>query len=165
MNEHKPSGALVTTGIPSLFLIFSILCLVILSLMTLGTSRTDLTSSRNSLDQTEKYYEACTAASHLCAEIEQAFAAYSGSPQEACLEFAGDYLSQVPEVSVSDEGTYILSVPFTQVLSLRVDLEPVLTDSGRRPALKILNWYTAQDLEWTPDLHQNLFIPGKTSLK
>ena len=48
------------TGIPSLFLIFGVLMLVILSLLGYGTSRQDLRASSLSLEQTSAYYNACS---------------------------------------------------------------------------------------------------------
>ena len=48
----------VTVGIPSLFLIFSVLCLCVLALLTLGSSRSGLNTARYSMEQTEKYYNA-----------------------------------------------------------------------------------------------------------
>lgn len=154
----------MTTGIPSLFLIFSVLCLVILSLMSLGTSRTDRTSSRNSLEQTEKYYEACTKASHRCAQIQEVLTAYQGTSGDDCMSYAETYLASLSDVTAGEDGTYILSVPFTPFLSLHVNLQPATADSASHPNLMILDWYTVQDGEWTPDLHQSLFIPGQTSL-
>ena len=50
------------TGIPSLFLIFGVLMLVILSLLGYGTSRQDLRASSLSLEQTSAYYNACSEA-------------------------------------------------------------------------------------------------------
>ena len=50
------------TGIPSLFLIFGVLMLVILSLLGYGTSRQDLRASSLYLEQTSAYYNACSEA-------------------------------------------------------------------------------------------------------
>lgn len=49
----------VTVGIPSLFLIFSVLCLCVLALLTLGSSRSSLNTARHSMEQTENYYTGC----------------------------------------------------------------------------------------------------------
>ena len=54
MNKKRTS--FLSIGIPSMCVIFSVLCLVILALLTLGTSRQDLQTSRLSLDQTTAYY-------------------------------------------------------------------------------------------------------------
>ena len=49
MNDHN--SFFTATGIPSLFLIFSVLCLAVLSLLTLGNSRSELSTARNSIQQ------------------------------------------------------------------------------------------------------------------
>ena len=61
MKEHN--SFFTATGIPSLFLIFSVLCLAVLSLLALGNSRSELSAARNSMQQTENYYNACNKAS------------------------------------------------------------------------------------------------------
>ena len=59
------------TGIPSLFLIFGVLMLVILSLLGYGTSRQDLRSSSLSLEQTSAYYNVCSEAADFYSELVQ----------------------------------------------------------------------------------------------
>lgn len=49
--------------------IFSVLCLVILSLLTLNTSRQDLKNSKLTLEQTTAYYTACSTASEEYQEL------------------------------------------------------------------------------------------------
>lgn len=61
MKDHN--SFFTATGIPSLFLIFSVLCLAVLSLLTLGNSCSELNTARNSMQQTEDYYNACSQAS------------------------------------------------------------------------------------------------------
>ena len=68
MNDHN--SFFTATGIPSLFLIFSVLCLAVLSLLTLGNSRSELSTARNSMQQTEDYYNACSQASTVISEIQ-----------------------------------------------------------------------------------------------
>ena len=61
MNKKRTS--FLSTGIPSMCTIFSVLCLVVLSLLTLNTSRQDLKTSKLTLEQTTAYYTACSTAS------------------------------------------------------------------------------------------------------
>ena len=68
MKDHN--SFFTATGIPSLFLIFSVLCLAVLSLLTLGNSRSELSTARNSMQQTEDYYNACSQASTVISEIQ-----------------------------------------------------------------------------------------------
>ena len=67
MNKKRTS--FLSIGIPSMCVIFSVLCLVILALLTLGTSRQDLQTSRLSLDQTTAYYTACSTATQQYSQI------------------------------------------------------------------------------------------------
>ena len=60
MNKRRTQ--FLSMGIPSMFVIFSVLCLVILALLTLGTSRQDLQAAQVSLKQTTDYCNACTQA-------------------------------------------------------------------------------------------------------
>ena len=68
MKDHN--SFFTATGIPSLFLIFSVLCLAVLSLLTLGNSCSELNTARNSMQQTEDYYNACSQASTVINEIQ-----------------------------------------------------------------------------------------------
>lgn len=52
MKDHN--SFFTATGIPSLFLIFSVLCLAVLSLLTLGNSRSELNTARNSMQHRQK---------------------------------------------------------------------------------------------------------------
>ena len=61
----------ISTGIPTIFMVFAVLCLVVLALMSWGTSRNDLTSARLSLTHSEKYYEACSLGTDLLEQIRQ----------------------------------------------------------------------------------------------
>ena len=76
MNDHN--SFFTATGIPSLFLIFSVLCLAVLSLLTLGNSRSELSTARNSIQQTEDYYNACSQASTVINEIQTENRSVSG---------------------------------------------------------------------------------------
>ena len=75
----------VTVGIPSLFLIFSVLVLSVLALLTLGNSRNSLNTAKHSLEQTEKYYKACSNATETVSQIRSwagQFAEGSASEEE-----------------------------------------------------------------------------------
>ena len=70
MNEEK--STLVTSGIPSLFLIFAVLVMVTLALLSYGTSRSDVRLSRNSIDQMEAYYKAAAEATERFNQLKDA---------------------------------------------------------------------------------------------
>lgn len=78
MKDHN--SFFTATGIPSLFLIFSVLCLAVLSLLTLGNSRSELSTARNSMQQTEDYYNACSQASTVSMRFRQNSQMPTGRP-------------------------------------------------------------------------------------
>ena len=82
----------VTVGIPSLFLIFSVLVLSVLALLTLGSSRNSLNTAKHSLEQTEKNNKACSSSTEPVSQIRRRagkIASASASEEE--------YLSQLSQ--------------------------------------------------------------------
>lgn len=150
----------VTTGIPSLFLIFSVLCLCVLALLTLGSSRTSLNAARHSLEQTEKYYNACSKASETTAEIR--------SELTRCAADASDetgYFSMVKKLADEkksltwdpDAHTLSFFTEITDTQQLSVVLEIFFPGKEGGPLLNIRQWNTTLTGTWTPDNHQNVF--------
>ena len=86
-NRSSPSGV-VTVGIPSLFLIFSVLCLCVLALLTLGSSRSGLNTARYSMEQTEKYYNACSKATETVSEIRNELSQYADNASDEAKYFS-----------------------------------------------------------------------------
>lgn len=97
---NKRRTVFLSSGLPSMFVIFSILCMVILSLLALGTSRQDLQTSQLSLDQTTAYYKACSAATAQYTEITEYIqkTAESASDRE-------HYLSQMKNLEKNFKNT------------------------------------------------------------
>ena len=97
---NKRRTVFLSSGLPSMFVIFSILCMVILSLLALGTSRQDLQTSQMSLDQTTAYYKACSDATAQYTEITEYIrkTAESASDKER-------YLSQMKNLEKNFKNT------------------------------------------------------------
>ena len=165
MNHQNSAGTMVTTGIPSIFLIFAVLCLVILSLMSMGTSRTDLAASRDSLEQVEGYYAACSQATHSVTEMEKSLRtlADSSTREEYC-RLVPDQLLTIPDSSWDpDLAVFTFNVPYTDRMGLKVELAPRYPEDEEEECLSIVSWSAVQIGSWQPDTHQNLFIPGENS--
>ena len=94
MKQHH--SFFTATGIPSLFLIFSVLCLAVLSLLTLGSSRSELNAARNSMKLTENYYNACIQASTVIDKIQEELtdAYHQASDQE-------NYLTLIKQIRIN----------------------------------------------------------------
>lgn len=115
------------TGIPSLFLIFGVLMLVILSLLGYGTSRQDLRSSSLSLEQTSAYYNACSEAADFYSELVQTLEGFQeqAKTETAYYQLVSDYLNSQENVEWDSEehtAEYVKAFSDTQSLAVKVSV-------------------------------------------
>ena len=115
------------TGIPSLFLIFGVLMLVILSLLGYGTSRQDLRASSLSLEQTSAYYNACSEAADFYSELVQALEGFQAQAktETAYYQLVSDYLNSQENVEWDSEehtAEYVKAFSDTQSLAVKVSV-------------------------------------------
>ena len=119
------------TGIPSLFLIFGVLMLVILSLLGYGTSRQDLRASSLSLEQTSAYYNACSEAADFYSELVQTLEGFQeqAKTETAYYQLVSDYLNSQENVKWdSEEHTAEYMKAFSDTQSLAVKVSVFWTD-------------------------------------
>lgn len=119
------------TGIPSLFLIFGVLMLVILSLLGYGTSRQDLRASSLSLEQTSAYYNACSEAADFYSELVQALEGFKAQAktETAYYQLVSDYLNSQENIEWdSEEHTAEYAKAFSDTQSLAVKIAVFWTD-------------------------------------
>ena len=119
------------TGIPSLFLIFGVLMLVILSLLGYGTSRQDLRASSLSLEQTSAYYNACSEAADFYSELVQTLEGFQeqAKTETAYYQLVSDYLNSQENVKWdSEEHTAEYMNAFSDTQSLAVKVSVFWTD-------------------------------------
>lgn len=154
----------VTVGIPSLFLIFSVLVLSVLALLTLGSSRNSLNTARHSLEQTEKYYKVCSSATETVSQIRSWAGQFSeGSANEE------EYFSQIRQFADTESAltwdsakhTLSFSEKISDTQQLSVILELLYPAGKNTQALNVLQWNTELTGSWTPDNSQNVFKGGK----
>ena len=115
------------TGIPSLFLIFGVLMLVILSLLGYGTSRQDLRASSLSLEQTSAYYNACSEAADFYSELVQTLEGFQtqAKTETAYYQLVSDYLNSQENVKWDSEehtAEYMKAFSDTQSLAVKVSI-------------------------------------------
>ncbi len=113
------------TGIPSLFLIFGVLMLVILSLLGYGTSRQDLRASSLSLEQTSAYYNACSEAADFYSELVQALEGFQAQAktETTYYQLVSDYLNSQENVEWDSEehtAEYVKAFSDTQSLAVKI---------------------------------------------
>lgn len=119
------------TGIPSLFLIFGVLMLVILSLLGYGTSRQDLRSSSLSLEQTSAYYNVCSEAADFYSELVQTLEGFQAQAksERAYYQLVSDHLNSQENVKWdSEEHTAEYMKAFSDTQSLAVKVSVFWTD-------------------------------------
>lgn len=113
------------TGIPSLFLIFGVLMLVILSLLGYGTSRQDLRASSLSLEQTSAYYNACSEAADFYSDLVQTLEEFQeqAKTETAYYQLVSDYLNSQENVNWNSEehtAEYVKAFSDTQSLAVKI---------------------------------------------
>ena len=119
------------TGIPSLFLIFGVLILVILSLLGYGTSRQDLRASSLSLEQTSAYYNACSEAADFYSDLVQTLEGFQAQvkSESSYYKLVSDYLNSQENVKWdSEEHTAEYMNAFSDTQSLAVKVSVFWTD-------------------------------------
>ena len=123
MKEKK--NLFSATGIPSLFLIFGVLMLVILSLLGYGTSRQDLRASTLSLEQTTAYYNTCSEAADFYARLVQAF-------RPSGCAFTGHTIGAAAKLHIGNSKAY---QPRTDIAVKRIARNAKLIPENRRKKL------------------------------
>ena len=164
------------TGIPSLFLIFGVLMLVILSLLGYGTSRQDLRASSLSLEQTSAYYNACSEAADFYSDLVQTLEGFQAQAksESAYYQLVSDYLNSQENVKWdSEEHTAEYMNAFSDTQSLAVKVSVFWTDRTADSTASdtinagldmtssniagILSWNTVVTADWNPDNSQSVY--------
>lgn len=139
MKDHN--SFFTATGIPSLFLIFSVLCLAVLSLLTLGNSRSELSTARNSMQQTEDYYNACSQASTVINEIQTELTdAYrQATDQKNYLALVGQFCKDHSELTFDEEKqTLLFAESLSDTQQLTVCLKVLYPEKSGDSLIQIL---------------------------
>lgn len=169
------------TGIPSLFLIFGVLMLVILSLLGYGTSRQDLRASSLSLEQTSAYYNACSEAADFYSELVQTLEGFQeqAKTKTAYYQLVSDYLNSQENVEWDSEehtAEYVKAFSDTQSLAVKVSVfwtdrtaDSTASDTAASDTINagldmtssniagILSWNTVVTADWNPDNSQSVY--------
>ena len=169
------------TGIPSLFLIFGVLMLVILSLLGYGTSRQDLRASSLSLEQTSAYYNACSEAADFYSELVQTLEGFQeqAKTETAYYQLVSDHLNSQENVKWDSEehtAEYVKAFSDTQSLAVKVSVfwtdrtaDSTASDTAASDTINagldmtssniagILSWNTVVTADWNPDNSQSVY--------
>ena len=169
------------TGIPSLFLIFGVLMLVILSLLGYGTSRQDLRSGSLSLEQTSAYYNACSEAADFYSDLVQTLEGFQAQvkSESSYYKLVSDYLNSQENVKWDSEehtAEYVKAFSDTQSLAVKIVVfwtdctaDSTASDNVASDTINagldvtssniagILSWNTVVTADWNPDNSQSVY--------
>lgn len=157
----KKSSPMVGLGIPSLLLIFLVLCLVIFSLLSLSSAAADEKLSQKIADRTTDYYQVSNAANDTLGKWDNFF--------ETAWQQAGsstEYYQKIKKEASSMESTQftpgdppVLSwqTPLgeSQILSVCLSL-PYPKEEGDC-FFKIIEWKIENTDDWNPDWSQPVY--------
>jgi hypothetical protein len=133
----------INIGLPSIMLIFVVLCLVSFGVLSLVSANADRKLSQKVLDRQQEYYEASNEAQEMLASVDDALhTAYksAGSRDEYI-----SLISDIPTVYTYDVGN---------IQTLRVVLSYLYPSTSDEPLYQIMEWkvITDDDLDYDTSL-------------
>ena len=134
----------VSIGLPSILLIFVVLCLVAFGVLSLVSANADQKLSQKVLDRSAAYYEACNHAEEMLCDVDKRLhAAYQNSHD------TDEYVKMISEIP--DHFMY----PVSDIQYLDVILSYPLPTSDAEALYEILSWkvVTREDLDYDTGLH------------
>lgn len=156
MNKNRDFS--FNIGMPSILLIFVVLCLVSFGVLSLVSASSDLKLAKKVADRQSAYYSSCNQAEETLKELDKNLHEYLEESDDT-----DDYLSKTAGIQTH----YVL--PVTEIQSLRIDIELIIPtdESGAEPhtlnttkysdskLYRILSWTLSTDesLEYDESLH------------
>ena len=134
----------VSIGLPSILLIFVVLCLVAFGVLSLVSANADQKLSQKVLDRSTAYYEACNQAEEMLCDVDtRLHAAYQSSHSTE------EYVQMISVIP--DHYTY----PVSDIQYLDVVLSYPIPASDTDMSYEILSWkvVTREDLDYDTGLH------------
>ena len=131
-------------GLPSIMLIFVVLCLISFGVLSLVSANADRKLSQKVLDRSVAYYNACNLAEEKLCEIDTALKnAYQENPDRAA------YISAIS--ALPTEFTFEIS----EIQYLEMTLSYLYPDSKEDPFYLLQSWrvVTKDDLDYDTGLH------------
>lgn len=141
---HKKTQFSMNIGLPSILLIFVILCLVSFGILSLVSANSDRKLSQKVLDRSSAYYEICNQAEETLAEVhKQLVAAYLSCDSQASYE---DNIQDIPT-----SYSYTIS----DLQELRITLRFLYPSNQDGDFYQIEAWQiiTTDDIEYDESLH------------
>lgn len=147
MNKRREFA--MNIGLPSILLIFVVLCLISFGVLSLVSANSDRKLSQKVLDRSSEYYEACNQAEEMLYNVDtQLHDAYN---------LSDDYSSYIALVQ-NVQNSYMYTISDSQ--ALQVDLEFIYPSinrkddsSSNKELYKITTWKIVNTAEYDYDEH------------
>lgn len=141
----QESGYKANIGSSSLILIFIVMCLVTFGMLSLTSSKSDLSLAMRNADAVTEYYRADS-------EGEAFYEMVSGKVKAACSDAAGSEarLARLKEAlgAYYRDGVVVTEVAMARAQALHIELEPDLTGEG---SVKVAKWKVIQTEDYEID--------------
>jgi hypothetical protein len=140
-NKHEFT---MNIGLPSIMLIFVVLCLVSFGVLSLVSANADLKLSRKVLTRQAAYYNACNEAEDMLMEVDTKL--HEAYRQSSSLSEYNAKISELPT-------QYVYTI--SDIQSLRVTLSYLYPDDISKPLYRIEEWreVTSDDIAYDTSLH------------
>ena len=138
-------------GLPSILLIFVVLCLISFGVLSLVSANSDRKLSQKILDRSSAYYAACSQAEEMLYETD--------TKLHSICQMSDDYASYITSVQ-NVQNSYMFTISDSQ--ALQVELEYILPYSDEEydnfdddPMYKIVTWkiINTQEYNYDESLH------------
>lgn len=162
MGKNEKGEFRVSTGLPSMLMIFVILCLTVFAVLSYVTANADYRLTGKTLDSVSAYYEADAKAQRVVADIDQTLAALAAragtGPGSAAVyrdlvlgaDLGGEADFPVERSLEEDAVTLGFAVPMGESRQLEVGLY-IKPDPAASPRYLISRYQTVTTTEWEED--------------
>lgn len=134
----------INIGLPSIMLIFVVLCLISFGVLSLVSANADRKLSQKVLERSAAYYDACNMAEEKLCELDTALKkAYQENPDQT------DYLSAISTLPTE------FTIEISDIQYLKVTLSYLYPESAQEPFYLLQSWrvVTRDDLDYDTGLH------------
>lgn len=134
----------INIGLPSIMLIFVVLCLISFGVLSLVSANADRKLSQKVLERSAAYYDACNMAEEKLCELDTALKkTYQENPDQT------DYLSAISTLPTE------FTIEISDIQYLEVTLSYLYPESAQEPFYLLQSWrvVTRDDLDYDTGLH------------
>lgn len=148
-SERPSRHSVISTGITTIVLIFTLLCLLTFSVLSLVSARANMRLSKKSADRTTAYYQAENRANDILIKVDDCIRDLQDIREETVfLTELRKSLEGKDSISFTDDRTLTWTVPLAEKQYLKAEIRVSQTPLKNGTHYEILSWNTGTDYEW-----------------